>query len=288
MSTVLTLPSVCPLDCPDTCSLSVEVVDGVVTKVRGSKVNPFTGGKICNKVARGLPGLVHGETRLRRPLLRRGEKGLCAFEPVGWDVELDTIHARYSEIIERHGPEAIVPFNYSGSGGLLAGGAMALRFFHRLGASLLSRSPLCAGAFGEAYESVFGDVPGIPPQEIVDSKLIVIWGNNITVSSLHLTTLIRRARKNGAKLVVIDPKRVVIAKEADLYLGLVPGSDVVLGYAIAAELERIGALDREFIGAHVEGAGEYLERARLIRWPRSSMLSWPVGNHCRKIPPGLR
>ena len=262
MSTTTTLPSVCPLDCPDTCSLSVDVEDGIVTKVRGSKVNPFTGGKICYKVARGLPGLVHGDNRLRQPLVRRGEKGSCAFEPVSWDVALDTIHARYSEIIDRHGPEAIVPFDYSGSGGLLAGGAMPLRFFHRLGASLLNRAPLCAGAFGEAYESVFGDVPGIPPQEIVDSKLIVIWGNNITVSALHLTTLIRRARKNGAKLVVIDPKQVVIAKDADLHLGLVPGSDVVLGYAIAAELERIGALDREFIGAHVEGAGEYLERAR--------------------------
>ena len=270
MSTALTLPSVCPLDCPDTCSLSVDVVDGVITRVRGSRANPLTGGKICNKVARGLPGLVHGKTRLTRPLLRRGEKGLAAFEPVAWDVALDTIHARFSEILERHGPESIVPFNYGGPHGLLGGGAMALRFFHRLGASLLRRSPLCAGTSAQAYSSIFGDVPGIPPEELVDSRLIVIWGNNITVSSLHLTTLIRRARGDGARLVVIDPKRTRIAEEADLHLGLMPGSDVALGYAIAAELERSGGLDREFIAAHVEGGGEYLERARSFSIERAA------------------
>jgi anaerobic selenocysteine-containing dehydrogenase len=270
MSAAETLPSVCPLDCPDTCSLSVQVVDGVVTKVRGSHANPLTAGKICRKVAVGLPGLVHGETRLRRPQLRRGEKGAGVFEPVAWDVALDTIHTRYSEIIERHGPQAIVPFNYGGPGGLLGGGAMALRFFHRLGASGVLRTPLCAGASAEAYESLFGDVPGIPPEELVDSGLIVIWGNNITVSSLHLTTLLRRARKNGAKLVVIDPKRTRIAEEADLHLGLVPGSDVALGYAIAAELDRMGALDRAFIAENVEGAERYLERARTFSLERAA------------------
>ena len=270
MSSVQSLPSVCPLDCPDTCSLSVDVVDGIVTKVRGSNANPFTAGKICNKVARGLPGLVHGPTRLTRPLLHRGEKGSGEFEPVSWDVALDTIHGRWTEIIERHGPESIVPFNYSGPEGFLNSGAMAQRFFHRLGASLLRRSPLCAGASTEAYESLFGATPGIPPQELADARLIVIWGNNVTVSSLHLTTLIRRARKNGAKLVVIDPKRIRIAEEADLHLGLFPGSDVVLGYAIAAELDRRGALDRAFLDAHAVGVDEYLERAREFSLQRAA------------------
>jgi anaerobic selenocysteine-containing dehydrogenase len=270
MGAVQTLPSVCPLDCPDTCSLSVQVVDGVVARVRGSRANPLTGGKICKKVALGLPGLVHGETRLKQPLLRRGEKGAGVFEPATWDVALDTIQTKYTEIIERHGPQAIVPFNYGGPCGLLGGGAMALRFFHRLGASGVLRTPLCAGASAEAYESLFGDVPGIPPGELVDSALIVIWGNNITVSSLHLTSILRRARKNGAKLVVIDPKRTRIGQEADLHLGLVPGSDVVLGYAIAAELERIGALDRAFIAENAEGAERYLERARSFPLERAA------------------
>lgn len=270
MAAAQTLPSACPLDCPDTCSLSVEVVDGRIAKVRGSRINPLTAGKICKKVAVGLPGLVHGETRLTEPLVRRGQKGAGVFEPVSWETALDTVHTRFRQIIERHGPEAIVPFNYAGPGGLLGGGAMALRFFHRLGASNVLRTPICAGTSDEAYGSLFGDVPGIPPAELVDSDLIVIWGNNITVSSLHLTTILRRARKNGAKLVVIDPKRTRIAEEADLHLGLLPGSDVVLGYAIAAELERLGALDRAFIAENVEGAERYLERARSYPLERAS------------------
>ena len=270
VTTKVSLPSVCPLDCPDTCSLSVDVIDGIVTKVRGSKANPFTDGKICNKVARGLPGLVHGPTRLTQPLLRCGEKGSGEFEPTRWDIALDSIYSRFTAIIEQHGPEAIVPFNYSGPSGFLNYGAMPQRFFHRLGASLVRRSPLCAGTSTEAYESLFGATPGIPPQELVHSQLIVIWGNNITVSSLHLTTLIRQARKKGAKLVVIDPKRIRIAEEADLHLGLIPGSDVALGYAIAAELDRRGALDRAFLDAHAVGTNEYLERAREFSLERAS------------------
>jgi anaerobic selenocysteine-containing dehydrogenase len=270
VSRQLSLPSVCPLDCPDTCSLTVDVVDGLVTKIRGSKANPFTAGKICNKVARGLPGLVHGDKRLTQPLSRRGKRGSGDFEPISWDAALDTIHSRFNEIIERHGPQSIVPFNYSGPAGFLNYGAMSQRFFHRLGASQLRRSPLCSGASTEAYESLFGAAPGIPPQEVANARLIVIWGNNITVSSLHLTTLIRRARKDGAKLVVIDPKRTRIAEEADLHLGLMPGSDVVLGYAIAAELERQGALDRAFLAEHAVGVEEYLERAREFSLTRAA------------------
>ena len=272
MSTQLDVPSVCPLDCPDTCSLRVDVVDGVVTKVRGSKANPFTDGKICSKVTRGLPGLVHGETRLTRPLLRCGEKGAGQFEVTSWDDALDIIHERFSAIIDRFGPESIVPFNYSGPAGFLNSGAMSERFFNRLGASRVRRSPLCAGAYYEAYESLFGETPGIPPQEIAESRLIVIWGNNITVSALHLTSWIRRARKNGAKLVVIDPKRIRIAEESDLHLALMPGSDVVLGYAVAAELERRGAIDHAFLDANAVGAEEYLARAREYSLERAAEL----------------
>jgi len=272
MTSQATLESVCPLDCPDTCSLSVDVVDGVVTKVRGSRANPFTDGKICNKVARGLPGLVHGPTRLTHPLLRKGDKGTGSFEPISWDLALDTIHERFTKIIEHHGPESIVPFNYSGSSGFLNSGAMPQRFFHRLGASLLRSSPLCAAAITEAYESLFGEAPGIPPQELADSRLIVIWGNNVTVSALHLTRWIRQARKRGARLVVIDPKRTRIAEDADLHLALMPGSDVALGYAIAAELERLGALDRDFLSAHALGVEAYMEKAREFSMERAARI----------------
>jgi anaerobic selenocysteine-containing dehydrogenase len=259
---IATHPAVCPLDCPDTCSLSIQTEAGMITQVRGSDVNPFTAGKICNKVAHGLAGLVHGPNRLTQPLRRSGKKGSGEFQAITWEVALDEIHERYQQIIAEHGPEAIVPFNYAGPHGLLAGGSMALRFFNKLGASSVDRPPLCGGIQSAAYESIFGETPGIPPEEIAHSKLIVIWGFNITVSGLHLTRVIRNAQSEGAKLVVIDPKRTPIAERADLHLASLPGTDVVLGYAIAAELERLGALDHDFIRANVSGADAYLERAR--------------------------
>lgn len=257
-----TRPGVCPLDCPDTCSLTVHVRDGLVTKVAGSRANPVTAGKICSKVTRGLPELVHGPARLTTPLRRCGERGSGAYEPTSWDSALDEIHDRYRAIIAEHGAQAIVPFSYAGSMGLLARSGMSARFFHRLGASALDPTPLCAATTAVAYESLFGDVPGIVQDELTDSKLIVIWGHNVTTSGLHLTRAIRRAKQRGAKLVVIDPKRTRIAEEADLHLGLLPGTDVVLAYAVAAELDRRDALDRDFLRANAVGTEAYLERAR--------------------------
>jgi anaerobic selenocysteine-containing dehydrogenase len=254
-------PSICPLDCADTCSLSVEVKDGAVQAVRGSHANPFTRGKICTKVATGLPDQVHGSDRLTRPLLRNGPRGGGAFTEISWDEALDRIYEGFREVIDTHGPQAIVPLSYGGPMGLLAGNSMDKRFFNRLGASQVDASTLCAGVATAAWESTFGDAGGITFEELRQSKLIVVWGNNITVCNLHLTKLIREARKEGAKLVVVDPKRIRIAEEADLHLPLLPGTDVVLAYAVAAELQRQGGLDDEFIAQHVLGADQYLAEA---------------------------
>ena len=148
-------PSVCPLDCPDTCSLSVTVEEQRVVAVRGSNANPYTRGVLCNKVARYYPDFVHGERRLRHPLKRVGAKGEGRFERISWDEALDTIHANFMRAIETHGPQSILPFNYAGPHGMLAYASMDLRFFHKLGASLLDRRPLCGGVRGEAYASLF-------------------------------------------------------------------------------------------------------------------------------------
>ena len=146
--------------------------------------------------------------------------------------------------------------------GMLAGGSMAERFFNRLGSSKIDTTTLCTATSSAAWESVFGDAAGISYEELQHSKLIVIWGNNITACNLHMITLLRRARKEGAKLVVVDPKRIRIADEADLHLGLMPGTDVVLAYAVAAELKRIGGLDQAFIDQQVHGAEAYLDEAQ--------------------------
>ncbi len=254
--------SVCPLDCPDTCSLSVTVADDQVVAVRGSKVNPITHGAVCAKVAHHYPEFVHGTNRLRYPLKCTGPKGSGSFERVSWTEALDTIHARVSNVIERHGAQAVMPLNYAGPHGMLAGDSMSLRFFHRLGASLLDRSPLCGGIRSAAYAGTLGATPGTPLQQVSLAKLIIVWGNNATSCNLHLMRQINAAKRTGAKLVVIDPRRVKVAEQAQLFLPVRPGTDVLLAWALAVELERLGGLDRTFIAQHVLGFEPYMARAR--------------------------
>ena len=254
--------SVCPLDCPDTCSLSVSVERERIVEIRGSHANPYTAGVLCAKVPALYPNFVHGERRLRTPLRRSGPRGEARFERLSWDEALDTIHERFTAIIAAHGSQAILPLNYAGPHGFLAGGSMDLRFFHRLGASLLDRKPLCGGIRTESWVGTFGAVPGMRPEQAEHAQLIVVWGNNVTWSNLHLVPVINRARKQGAKLVVVDPRRTKIAQQADLHIALRPGTDVVLAWAIAADLERRGAIDREFVARHVEGFADYMALAR--------------------------
>src|SRR5436309_564418 len=202
-------PSVCPLDCPDTCSLTVTVEAGRITKIRGSRANPYTAGVLCAKVPESYPEFVHGPGRLVTPLRRAGAKGEGRFERISWDEALDLIHARFTSVIAQHGAQAIMPLNYAGPHGTLAGGSMDLRFFHRLGATLLDRPPLCGGIRSEAWAGTYGAAaPGIPPEQMEHSKLIVAWGYNVTWSGLHMTPVMDRARgafpKTPAKLTRPD------------------------------------------------------------------------------------
>src|SRR5437773_10912965 len=236
--------SVCPLDCPDTCSLTVTVEDERIVSIRGSRANPYTAGVLCAKVPEAYPGFVHGEGRIKTPLRRTGAKGEGRFERITWSQALDIVHERFTAVIAAHGPQAILPLNYAGPHGMLAGGSMDLRFFHGLGASLVDRRPLCGGLRSQAWAGPYGAAaPGIGPEQMEHSKLIVASGYNVTWSGLHMTPVMDRARRDGAKLVVVDPKRTKIAERADLHLPVKPGTDVVLAWAIAAELERRGGID---------------------------------------------
>lgn len=265
MTDTQTLPSVCPLDCPDTCSLSAEVENGKLIKVRGSDANPYTAGVICNKVARYYPDFVHGDARLTHPLKRTGPRGSGQYERITWDEALDLIQAGFSKAIAEHGPQSVLPFNYAGPHGELAGGSMDRRFFHQLGASFLSRGPLCGLVRGSAYASLYGSAAGMPPEQLVHSDLIVVWGNNVTVSNLHLMRSINAAKTaNGAKLIVIDPKRTKVAEQADLHIAIHPGTDVILALGMAAELERRGAHNLAFIAEWVDGYDAYMAEARKV------------------------
>ncbi|MFT6407671.1 MAG: anaerobic selenocysteine-containing dehydrogenase [Arenicella sp.] len=254
--------TICPLDCADTCSLKVDIRDDQVVRVRGSKANPFTNGKICSKVAKGMVEWVHGDKRIRTPLRRVGQKGEALFEPISWPQALSTIKQNFDAIAEKYGSQAILPLKYAGPMGVLSVGSMDSRFFNRLGASQLDSAPLCAGVSAAAWKSVLGEVGGIAHAEMADSKLIVIWANNITIGHLHLIKLIRTARNGGAKVVVIDPKRIRIADDADLFLQIKPGTDVVLAYAVANQIRKMGGLDKAFIAENISGAEQFLAEAQ--------------------------
>ena len=271
LESILTADTVCPLDCADTCSLEVDIQDDKIIRVRGSKKNEFTNGKICTKVATGMVEMVHGKDRIQSPLRRIGKKGEAKFEAISWDQAYAEIKLRFDDIISRYGAEAILPLKYAGPMGVLAVSSMDARFFTRLGASQLDSVPLCAGVTAAAWKSVLGDVGSIAHAEMAHSKLMVVWANNITVGHLHMVKIIRQAKKGGAKLVVIDPKRIRIAEEADLFLQINPGTDVVLAYAVANQIQEMGGLDQAFIDAHVSGASEYLDEAK--KWSLSRAAS---------------
>ncbi len=255
------LPSVCPLDCPDTCSLKVSVRDNKIIKIRGSTVNPFTGGSICKKVAKYYPEFVHGQDRLTHPLLRTGPRGSGEYRKVSWDEALEAVHAGLQQAIDRQGGQSILPLNYAGPHGKLAGGSIDKRFFYRIGATELNRAPLCGGVRSLAYRSMFGSAQGMPPQQVEFSDLIIIWGSNITVSNLHLMRSIDSARKKGAKLIVIDPRKTPIAKKADLYLQVTPGTDVCLALKLVATLVKEKVIDRQKMRANVYGLDKFLKHA---------------------------
>jgi anaerobic selenocysteine-containing dehydrogenase len=277
-----TFPSVCPLDCPDTCSMAVVVEDERIVQVRGSRANPLTRGAVCAKVTH-YPELVHGPDRLRYPLRRVGAKGTGAFSRISWDEALDLVHERFTAIAHEDGPQAILPLNYAGPHGLLAMGSMDLRFFHQLGASRLSRRPLCGGVKAEAFTGTYGPTPLMRPEHVAQARLIIVWGNNVTVSQLHLMPIIIAAQKQGAKLVVVDPRRIQVARRADLHLAIQPGTDVVLAWALAAELERIGGLDHGFIAQHVQGAEAFLAQARQITPAHAAEVCGVPEAHIRQL-----
>jgi len=263
---ILEKPSVCPLDCPDTCSLTAIIEEGKLTKVKGSKVNPLTQGVVCSKVSKYYPEFVHGKQRLMTPLRRTGKKGSGEFEAISWDEAIDLCYQGIQKGIDEFGPESAMPLNYSGPHGQLSGGSMDKRFFYKLGATQLNRPPLCAGVRSLAYTSLFGNRVAMPMEQAEHSDLIILWGTNTSTSYLHLMKIIKKARNKGAKVIVIDPVRNKVAGIADLYLQLNPSTDVYLALAAANELEISGKIDHENLQGNlqnkVKGLDAYLENAK--------------------------
>ncbi|MDQ6685781.1 MAG: molybdopterin oxidoreductase family protein [Pseudomonadota bacterium] len=263
MSTAL-VRAACPHDCPDTCAMLVTVEDGRAIKVQGNPDHPPTHGALCTKVSRYVERSYHPD-RVLRPLKRVGPKGSGSFVPVGWNEALDAIAARLKAIAGADGAnaEAIVPYSYCGTMGLVQGESMAARFFHKLGASLLDRT-ICSSAGGEALAATYGAKVGMHVEHFAESRLIVIWGSNSITSNLHFWTLALQAKRAGAKLVCIDPRRTDTAEKCHEHIALLPGSDGALALGLMHELIANDWLDHDYIERHVDGWPQLRERA--LQW----------------------
>jgi anaerobic selenocysteine-containing dehydrogenase len=251
----------CPHDCPDTCSLVTTVTDGVAVKVQGNPAHRPTAGVLCAKVSH-YPERTYHPDRLLKPLRRVGAKGSGRFEPVSWDAALDDIAARLGAIAARD-PQAILPYSYCGTMGLVQGESMAGRFFHRLGASLLDRT-ICASAGAEALTQTLGGKVGMKVEFFAEAKLIVIWGSNSIASNLHFWRLAQEAKRQGARLVCIDPRRTETAEKCHEHVQLMPGTDAALALAMMHELIVNDWLDADYIARFTLGWEGLRERA--LRW----------------------
>ncbi len=257
-----TVHAACPHDCPDTCAIRVTVQHDQVVRLQGDPDHPTTHGALCTKVSRYAERTGHPE-RVLQPLKRVGAKGEGRFEPCGWDEALADIASRL-QAIAAEDPQAILPYSYAGTMGLVQGESMAQRFFHQLGASLLDRT-ICASAGGEALTATYGAKVGMHVEHFAESKLILIWGSNSIASNLHFWTYAQAAKRAGATLVAIDPRRTETAEKCHRHLQLRPGTDGALALALMHELVVHDWLDHDYLAAHVEGWPAL--RARALEWP---------------------
>jgi anaerobic selenocysteine-containing dehydrogenase len=260
-----TIRAVCPHDCPDTCTMLVEVDDhGRAVRVKGDPANPYTHGGLCVKVAHYEKRTYHTD-RLLYPMKRIGQKGEGKFARISWDEALDTIAAKLKSIAAEN-PESILPYSYAGTMGLLQGASMDRRFFHRLGASLLDRT-ICssAGMYGMRY--TVGASVGTNPETVDQAKYILIWGSNIITSNIHLWRYILKARSHGAKIVTIDPLRTKTGEQSDEHIAIMPGTDGALALGMMHIIVRDGLQDQDYIDKYTLGFDKL--KSQLEEYPPS-------------------
>ena len=261
------VPSVCPHDCPSTCALEVERLDGGrIGRVHGSKRNSYTAGVICAKVAR-YAERVHHPDRLRTPLRRVGPKGvgLSSFEPMGWDEALDIVAGKLAAVAARHGSEAVLPYYYAGTMGYVQrDGIERLRHVMRYSRQF---NTICVALADNGWVAGVGAKRGVDAREMASSDLIVVWGGNPVSTQVNVMTHLARARKErGAKLVVVDPYRTGSAEQADIHLAVRPGTDGALACAVMHVLFKEGHADRDYL-ARLTDASPALEAHLASRTP---------------------
>jgi anaerobic selenocysteine-containing dehydrogenase len=253
---------VCPHDCPDTCVATIEVENGRAIKIGGDPDHAFTQGFLCAKVNQYLDR-VYSPERILHPLKRVGKKGEGKFARITWDQALDEIAANFKRVSATHGPESVLPYSYAGNSGLIHYGSLDRRFFGSIGASQLDRT-ICASAGFEGYKAVMGATIGFDPEKVGRAKLVIAWGANIVSSNVHFWPFVEEARKNGARLIVIDPYRSKTAEKGDWHIAPLPGTDGALALAIMNVLFRDNLVDREYVQKFTLGVEGLEERA--LEW----------------------
>ena len=253
----------CPLDCPDACSLEVTLTLGRITKIDAAPVdelsNPLTDGWICKKVKHHADR-VYSPERIMTPLIRVGAKGSGEFRSATWNEALDLIAEKIKSAIASHGVDSVLPYLYNSSAPKLEANYLPPHLFARLGAPEILHT-ICAASYGAAWDQVFGEMLSIDTLDVVDAKLIVVWGANPAVSGTHLLPFLAKVQKSGGKLVVVDPRATGTASRADLHLAVRPGTDVVLAYALSNELARTSKVATQFLAKNTTGGKEFLAAA---------------------------
>src|SRR5215467_14663736 len=285
----------CPHDCPDACGVLITVEEGKATRIQGDPAHPVTRGFLCAKVAKYLDR-VYSPERVLYPMRRVGLKGphpvdpallsapgsdrsvratpavpTPAFERISWDEALSEIASRLKSIATEFGSESILPYSYGGTLGKLNGASMDRRFFHRLGASQLARN-ICSEAGGEGIKSVYGVKLGTEPEQFRHSKYIIAWAANIHGNNVHLWPFIEEARRDGAKLVVIDPYRTRTAACADWHIPINPGTDVALALGMMNVIINENLYDAGYVAKHTEGFEQL--RAKVQEYTPKKVAGW--------------
>jgi anaerobic selenocysteine-containing dehydrogenase len=244
---------------------------GRVHRIDGSPDNDITNGYICAKV-RHFDQRVYGDDRILHPAVRTGPKGSGRFRRVGWDEALELVASKMRDISATAGAEAILPLSYGGSNGLLTQDTTDATFFRRIGASRLLRT-VCAAPTGAANQGLYGKMASVSYQDYPEAQLIVMWGVNPGHSGIHIMPFLKQARERGAKLIVIDPRATTVARQADLFLQVRPGTDLAVALAIHRHLFETGRADDGFLSTHTTGADQLREKAAPWTFERAAQES---------------
>jgi anaerobic selenocysteine-containing dehydrogenase len=256
-----TVHGACYHDCPDTCSWTATAVDNKVTEFKASNSNPFTAGKLCSKIDNFPDDVTFHQDRVLTPLKRIGKKGEAKFQRVSWDQAINEISTRLKNIITEKGGEAVLPYSFAGTEGLIQKEAISSCFFAHIGSTKLERT-ICGEAAVAGVMAVNGDTTGVLPEDIIHSRYIILWGTNPIISNQHLWPFILKARQNGARIVVIDPFKSASALAADWHIQIMPGTDVVLALGLINVILTEGLQDQDYIDRYTSGVEELKTHAK--------------------------